>query len=96
MFVYNDIEESDYKLELYDMTFYFSSEFNKSRFYKGVKDYIKSEEDKLKARYNIYNIDFKEYFSIVYYNKIEKRGFRVYLNEEEKYINMDDNITAII
>lgn len=66
---YFDINELGYR-------FYFSSSFNKDRFINGYKDFVKLEEDKIISRYKI-KISLRFYLTIVFYLKIEKRGFRL-------------------
>ena len=84
--VFQNIEEStiNYKFENY--TFYFSSEFYKRNFRLRIEDFIKEETYKLKNRYQIKNKIFlenlKEVLIISLYKRIEKRGFRIYLNQE--------------
>ena len=74
--IYHDLTESVEYVELLQSRFYFSSSFNKERFLKGYEDYIKEEEDKIKAKYGI-NISIRYYLLIAYYIKIEKRGFYI-------------------
>lgn len=74
--IYLNLSESDIFTNFDEFRFYFSSNFNKERFEKNVLNYITSETLKLKNKYHIaFNFDL--FFSISYYNKIEKRGFRV-------------------
>lgn len=79
--VYNIIEDSIYFLDKDGFRFYFSSDFNRERFKKLVSNYIKEENRKLINRYNV-KIDLTNYMLISLYKKIEKRGFRVYLIED--------------
>lgn len=74
--IYHDLTESVEFVELLQTRFYFSSSFNKERFLKGYEEYIKEEEDKIKAKYGI-NISIRYYLLIAYYIKIEKRGFYI-------------------
>ena len=74
--IFHDLTESNEFVELLQSRFYFSSSFNKERFLKGYEDYIKEEEDKIKAKYGI-NISIRYYLLIAYYIKIEKRGFYI-------------------
>lgn len=71
-----DLNESNYITKINDYIFYFSSAFNQDRFLTGYQDFIKEEINKLKARYHV-NIDIKDYLMVVYYKKIEKRGFKI-------------------
>lgn len=72
--VYYDLTESNEIVELMNTRFYFSSSFNKDRFLRGYESFIKEEEDKIIAKYQI-SISIRFYLLIAYYIKIEKRGF---------------------
>ena len=84
--VYQDIEESPFSVEYNGFTFYFSSAFYQRNFKLRLPNYIREEEFKLKNRYRIINERFfeilHEVLAISLYKKIEKRGFRVYKNDE--------------
>lgn len=88
--VYNIIEESIYFLDKGGLRFYFSSEFNRKRFKEKSTSYIKEENRKIVNRYK-QNIDLTQYMLVSLYKKIEKRGFRVYLLEDN--IKLFENIT---
>jgi len=94
--IYHDLTESNEYVELLESRFYFSSSFNKERFLKGYVDYIKEEEDKIKAKYGI-NISIRYYLLIAYYIKIEKRGFYItkYSSLSGKYDIVLDRNTII-
>lgn len=74
--IYYDLTESVEYVELLETRFYFSSSFNKERFLRGYKIYIKEEEDKIIAKYGI-TISLRFYLLMAYYLKIEKRGFYI-------------------
>lgn len=74
--IYNDIEDSKYYVEVGKLRLYFSSEFNLERFSKGYENYIKEENLKIENKYHV-NLLANYYLLISFYNKIEKRGFRV-------------------
>lgn len=74
--IYYDLKESTEFVELLNCRFYFSSSFNKDRFLKGYETYIKEEEDKIIAKYNVL-ISIRFYLLIAYYLRIEKRGFYI-------------------
>lgn len=84
--VYQNIEESPFFYQFENYKFYFSSQFYRRNFKNRIEAYIKEETYKIKNRYKIINDRFfdvlKEVLIISYYKKIEKRGFRVYKNEE--------------
>ena len=91
--VYQNIEESYYKIEVSDITFYFSSSFNLGRFKERYQDYIFIEERKLVNRYHT-NINMEKYFLIAFYKQIEKRGFLIeYKNK--KYRDDINIITSL-
>jgi len=94
--IFHDLTESNEYVELLQSRFYFSSSFNKERFLNGYEDYIKEEEDKIKAKYGI-NISIRYYLLIAYYIKIEKRGFYVvnYSSISKKYDIVLDRNTII-
>lgn len=94
--IYHDLTESVEFVELLQSRFYFSSSFNKERFLKGYEDYIKEEENKIKAKYGI-NISIRYYLLIAYYIKIEKRGFYItkYSSITGKYDIVLDRNTII-
>lgn len=71
-----DLNESNYITKIHDYIFYFSSAFNQERFLKGYHAFAIEELNKLKAKYHT-NIDIYDYLVLVYYKKIEKRGFKV-------------------
>lgn len=74
--IYLNIEDSDYYYDLDGIRYYFSSEFNLGRFKDRVLNYVNEENIKLKLRYKV-NVNFDLFFTISYYRKIEKRGFKV-------------------
>ena len=94
--IYHDLTESNEFVELLQSRFYFSSSFNKERFLNGYQDYIKEEEDKIKAKYGI-NISMRYYLLIAFYIKIEKRGFYIvnYSSISKKYDIVLDRNTII-
>ena len=71
-----NLNNSNYISEINDYIFYFSSIFNKRRFDDGYLQFTIDEMAKLRAKYHV-NIDLMNYLTIVFYKKIEKRGFRV-------------------
>lgn len=84
--VYNDIEESIYYLDYKEYTLYFSSAFYLRNFKLRFPTFYREEMYKLRNRYHVKNIKFfeilEEVLIIAYYKRIEKRGFRVYKNNE--------------
>lgn len=83
--IYLNIKESDYSYNFKGLTFYFSSKKYLEKFKKTVKTYLENEIYKIKIKYNI-NISIDLFIIISYYKKIEKRGFRIYDNLNEKEI----------
>lgn len=83
--IFYDLTESTEYVELLNTRFYFSSSFNKERFLSGYESYIKEEEDKIIAKYNVL-ISIRFYLLIAYYMKIEKRGFYV-VKDKNNIIN---------
>lgn len=82
--IYLNIEDSDY-ITIVDrvdrIELYFTSMFYKNKFEKMMNSYIETENYKLK---NKYGFDCGElldtYLILSLYRKIEKRGFKVYVN----------------
>lgn len=91
--VYNDINDSNYCVEIDKIKLYFSSEFNKERFLKGYEEYVKEENLKIQNKYKI-NIIANYYLLFAFYKKIEKRGFRIINKVTGAEIN--SNLTFII
>lgn len=83
--VYQNIEESPIYYDYENFRFYFSSAFYRRNFKTRIDSYINEETYKIRNRYKIFNEKFfdllKEVLLVSYYKKIEKRGFKVYLNE---------------
>lgn len=88
--VYHDLTESKEFVEMLETRFYFSSSFNKDRFLNGYQNYIKEEEDKIIAKYNVI-ISVRYYLLISYYLKIEKRGFYITKLMKDVWIPLDRN-----
>lgn len=80
-----DLNNSEYISKVHDYIYYFSSEFNLNRFNEGLYDFIKTETNKLKAKYHV-GIDISDYLSLVFYKRIEKRGFKVITYDSYKNI----------
>lgn len=81
--IYHDIEDSIFFIDRANMRFYFSSEFNRVRFTKNYRQYIKEQTFRIKNKYHV-NIKLDEYLLVALYKKIEKRGFRIYQKLENK------------
>lgn len=79
--IYNNIKESRYKYQYGRLTFYFSSEFYLEKFRKNLNQVIKTETEKLKIKFSC-NIIADEMILLSYYKKLEKRGYRVYIETE--------------
>lgn len=94
--IYYDIKESDYFTKLNvnneEIILYFSSNFLKKKFLENITMYIHNENIKLSLQYKI-DIDATKLLILSYYKKIEKRGFRVLINDKEI---INDNLTLTI
>lgn len=86
--VYLDIYESDYFYDLDGIRYYFSSQLYLNKFKENVINYVNENSIKLKLRYKI-NLNFDLFFTLSYYKKVEKRGFRVVDISSEKTISKD-------
>lgn len=85
-----NLNNSDYSLVVNGFKFIFSSEFNKMRYELNYSDFIEEETAKLKARYNV-NINLEKYLLVVFYKKIEKRGFRVLTYKNDDIIELSND-----
>ena len=74
--VYQNIKDSVFDYEIYNLCFHFSSLFNKERFMKNVETYVNIEGMKIINKYQL-QIDIREYLAIAFYKKIERRGFYI-------------------
>lgn len=90
--VYNNIENSNFFIDVGKLRIYFSSEFNKNRFLKNYKNYIDEENAKLENKYHV-KIVANYYLLVAYYKKIEKRGFRLENNVTNARVN--ENLTFL-
>lgn len=88
--IYYDLTESDYVFEINinkeNIKFYFSSIFLMKKFTNNVEYYIHNENSKLVSYYKI-DIDARKLLMISYYKKIEKRGFKVVINNNDIHEN---------
>lgn len=80
-----DINKSEYNFRVNKLTFFFSSNFNKSRFENGFIEYVQEETNKIKAKYKV-DINLTNYLLLAYYKKIEKRGFKVLTYDDNDVI----------
>lgn len=74
--VYNDIMESDYYVSKNDIVFYFSSEVYARKFEERVDDYVADMLAKYNNKFGTI-LSGELLYTINYYRKIEKRGFRI-------------------
>lgn len=93
-YVYQIIEESNYYFNVGDITFYFSSSFNKERFKNRYLDFITNEERKIINKYHVL-IDIKIYLLISFYISIEHRGFLVEVDNKKLKLNDINFITKL-
>lgn len=94
--IYYDLKESEYFVEMNinseKITLYFSSLFIRKKFLENITEYIHNENLKLSITYKI-DIDATKLLILSYYKKLEKRGFRVLINDKEI---IDNNLSLII
>lgn len=74
--IFLNLNESTYYSIFFGLKFYFSSMFYKEKFSKNVEKYVETENIKLTNKTKLI-VNFSKLFAISYYQKIEKRGFRV-------------------
>ena len=89
--IYLDLKESEYKINYNGLIYYFSSELYMNKFKNNVKQFIIEETAKIKAKYKI-NIYLDTMLTLSFYKKIEKRGFRVVYKENEKTIELTQDV----
>ncbi len=80
--VYYDLVESTYKYKYKNITFYFSSQFYLNKFETLQYDYIKYINNKMRLEFGT-KVDFTILALIKLYQRIEKRGFRVLVDDKE-------------
>ena len=80
--IYNDISESTYNFKYREMVFYFSSNFYLEKFKNEYVSFLKEETDKLKIKFRC-EIIADYMILLLLYKKIEKRGFKVLLNNND-------------
>lgn len=90
-----NLNESEYYYKYKGLIFYFSSEIYKNKFANTIKQYLENETLKIQIKYNV-NINFDILLMISYYKKIEKRGFRIYDEENKKEITPSCGMVAKI
>lgn len=94
--IYYDIKESDYyaklKINNEEIVLYFSSLFLRKKFLDNVGNYIHNENLKLTIQYKI-DIDATKLLILSYYKRLEKRGFRVLINDKEV---INDNLSLTV
>ena len=89
--VYQNIKESEFYYEIYNLCFHFSSLFNEKRFENNVQIYVNIEEMKIINKYQL-PVDMKIYLAIAFYKKIERRGF--YITKKDLEIKDDKLIVC--
>lgn len=91
-----DINKSEYYFRINKLTFFFSSKFNKQRYEAGFMDFVNEETNKIKAKYKV-DINLVNYLLVVYYKKIEKRGFKILTyNEFDDIIELEENYKFVV
>lgn len=94
MKVYHDLRESSYYFDFEDLRFYFSSDFYRRRYIERLEAYIEVSILKFwggnKVALPVEGL--REYFAVVLYKLIEKRGFRVLKNGEDIEVKINCKI----
>lgn len=80
--IYYDLKESDYKANIDNFTFVFSSLFYLTLFKTNLEEYVKYENKRINNKIKK-EIELKEVILLDLYKKIEKRGFLVYYKNKE-------------
>ena len=90
--IYYDIQYSHFTCEVKDLVFYFTSEFNLTRFEERYLEEIEEFNQKINRLYwNNHDLKFDELALIRFYMKIEKRGFLISYKGEK--ITCQESIT---
>lgn len=84
--IYWNIRESNISYQTEGITFYFSSQFNKIRFEKDYQTFVTTESNKLFNKYRV-PFNFNLFLLMSFYRHIEKRGFRVEVDNKNIYFN---------
>ena len=79
--IFTDIYESTYDYKVDNMRFYFSSQVYRDKFAKRYENFWLEEQKKLELKYNA-NIKCKPLMLMKLYTMIEKRGFRVEIDDK--------------
>ena len=79
--IFTDIYESTYNYKVDNMKFYFSSTVYRDKFAKRYENFWLEEQKKLELKYKT-NIKCKALMLLELYSMIEKRGFRVEIDEK--------------
>ena len=93
--IYLDLSESDYIFKYEGIEYYFSSVLYMEKFKKLVDSYVTEETAKLEIKYKLF-IDFRVYLAISLYKRIEKRGFRIVVDDVvlNENIWIENNISS--
>ena len=79
--IYTDIYESTYEYKVDDIKFYFSSTVYRDKFAARYENFWLEEQKKLEVKFGC-NIKCKPLMLMKLYTMIEKRGFRVEINDK--------------
>lgn len=85
-----DLEMSSYRVKIDGLTFVFSSKMHKEKFINKHKEHREKVNVSLSRRFN-YDVNVDKLADIVFYRKIENRGFLIIDNEGNKLCQ--NNIT---
>lgn len=85
-----NLEISPYTYKLENITYYFSSTIYRNNFIENYENNRKLIGDKLFKRYGL-KIEYNEYFDLILYSIIEKRGF--YIKVGDKPCQKVNNLT---
>lgn len=78
-----DLEMSSYRVKIDGLTFVFSSKMHKEKFINKHKEHREKINISLSRRFN-YDVNVDKLADIVFYRKIENRGFLIIDNEGNK------------
>ena len=93
--IYYNINESEYKVDYQNFTFYFSSILYERKFKAELNKYVSDESYKITSKYQNH-IEATEFLALSLYKKIEKRGFYIKDIKTNTEINEEANFKIVL
>lgn len=89
--VIRELNLTQFMVEYSNFIYYFSSEFNKTRFKRKLNEYLHHRQKMIETQYDL-EVSLDDFFAIKLYKNIEKRGFFIYSLQDKQYINSSDKL----